>query len=77
MNLLLWITLVLIVVGLFVLMSKKKSMEERVAFAIENKEDSKEEKQTSTKPVVWWIVGATVWGLVSMLLIVWVFSVYV
>ncbi len=51
-------------------------MEERVAFAIENK-DSKEEKQTSTKPVVWWIVGATVWGLVSMLLIVWIFSVYV
>ncbi|WP_291759987.1 hypothetical protein [Lysinibacillus sp. UBA5990] len=76
MNLLLWITLVLIVAGLFVLMSKKKSMEERVAFAIENK-DSKEEKQTSTKPVVWWIVGATVWGLVSMLLIVWIFSVYV
>lgn len=73
---LLWITLVLIVAGLFVLMSKKKSMEERVAFAIENK-DSKEEKQTSTKPVVWWIVGATVWGLVSMLLIVWIFSVYV
>ncbi|MED4886236.1 hypothetical protein MKY88_12920 [Lysinibacillus sp. FSL R7-0073] len=76
MNMLLWITLVLIVAGLFVLMSKKKSMEERVAFAIENK-DSKEEKQTSTKPVVWWIVGATVWGLVSMLLIVWIFSVYV
>lgn len=49
-------------------------MEERVALAIENK-DGMEGKQTSTKPVVWWIVGATVWGLASMLLIVWSFSV--
>lgn len=75
MNLLLWITLGLIVAGLFVLLSMKKSMEERVAFAIENKVGK--DKQTSTKPVVWWIVGATVWGLVSMLLIVWSYSVYV
>lgn len=51
-------------------------MEERVALAIENK-DGMEGEQISTKPVVWWIVGATVWGLVSMLLIVWFFSVYV
>ena len=76
MNLLLWITVGFIVVGLFVLMSMKKSMEERVALAIENK-DGMEGKQTSTKSVVWWIVGATVWGLASMLLIVWSFSVYV
>lgn len=76
MNFLLWITVGFIVVGLFVLMSMKKSMEERVALAIENK-DGMEGEQISTKPVVWWIVGATVWGLVSMLLIVWFFSVYV
>lgn len=74
MNLLLWITVGFIAVGLFVLMSMKKNMEERVALAIENK-DGMEGKQTSTKPVVWWIVGATVWGLASMLLIVWSFSV--
>lgn len=76
MNLLLWITVGFIVIGLFVLISMKKSMEERVAFAIENKDDT-EGKQTSAKPVVWWIAGATIWGIVSMLFIVWSFSVYV
>ena len=76
MNLLLWITVGFIVIGLFVLISMKKSMEERVALAIENM-DGMEGNQQSIKPVVWWIVGVTVWGLVSMLLIVWFFSVYV
>jgi hypothetical protein len=76
MNLLLWITVGFIVVGLFGLMSMKKSMEERVALAKEYK-DGMEGKQASTKPVVWWIVGATLWGIASMLLIVWSFSVYV
>lgn len=75
MNLLLWITVCFIVVGFFGLMSMKKSMEERVALAIGNK-DGMEDKQASTIPVVWWIVGATVWGFVSMLLIVWTFSIY-
>ena len=74
MNLLLWITVGFIVVGLLVLVSMKKGMEERVALAIENK-DGMEGKQTLTKPVVWWIAGATVWGLASMLLILWSFSV--
>jgi len=73
---LLWITVGFIVAGFVVLTSMKKGMEERVALAIENG-DSMESKQISTKPVVWWIVGATVWGLVSMLLIVWSFSIYV
>lgn len=76
MNLLLWITVGFIVIGLFVLISMKKSMEERVALAIENM-DGMEGNQQSIKPVVWWIVGVTVWGLVSMLSIVWFFSVYV
>jgi len=76
MNLLLWITVGFIVAGFVVLTSMKKNMEERVALAIENG-DSMESKQISTKPVVWWIVGVTVWGLVSMLLIVWSFSIYV
>lgn len=72
MNLLLWITVGFIVIGLFVLISMKKSMEERVAFAIENKDDTE-----AAKPVVWWIAGATIWGIVSVLFIVWSFSVYV
>ncbi|RST77165.1 hypothetical protein D4T97_001315 [Siminovitchia acidinfaciens] len=75
MDLLLWITVGFIVFGFVVLVSMKKSMERKVALIIENKE-SMESKQISPKPVVWWIVGATVWGLVSMFLIVRSFSVY-
>ena len=75
MDLLLWITVGFIVIGIVVLASMKKGMERKVALLIENKE-SMEGKQISTKPVVWWIVGATVWGLVSMFLIVRSFSVY-
>ena len=75
MDLLLWITVGFIVIGFVVLASMKKSMERKVALIIDN-EESTESKQISTKPVVWWIVGATVWGLVSMFLIVRSFSVY-
>lgn len=75
MNLLLWMTVGFIVAGFFVLISFKKSMEERVALAIENK-DSTEGKQISPKPVVWWIWGSVLWGIVSNFLIVWSFSVY-
>lgn len=75
MNLLLWITVGFIVAGFFVLISLKKNMEERVALAIENK-DFMEGKQKSPKPVVWWIWGSVLWGIVSIFLIVWSFSVY-
>lgn len=49
----------------------EKSMERKVALII----GGKESKQVSTKPVVWWIMGATVWGVVSIFLIVWSFSI--
>jgi RsiW-degrading membrane proteinase PrsW (M82 family) len=75
MDLLLWITVGFIAIGLVVLVSMKKSMERKVALIIEN-EESMESKQISNKPVIWWIVGATVWGLVSMFLIVRSFSVF-
>ena len=75
MGLLFWITVGFIVIGFVVLVSMKKGMERKVALIIENKE-SLESKQISTKPVVWWIVGATVWGIVSTFLIVRSFSVY-
>jgi RsiW-degrading membrane proteinase PrsW (M82 family) len=75
MDLLLWITVGFIVIGLVVLLSMKKSMERKVALIIEN-EESMESKQISNKPVIWWIVGATVWGLVSMLLVVRSISVF-
>lgn len=76
MNLLLWITIGFIVAGFIILTSTREGMKERVTLAIENR-DSVESKQISTKPVVWWIVGTTVWGLVSILLVVWSFFVYV
>jgi RsiW-degrading membrane proteinase PrsW (M82 family) len=75
MDLLLWITVGFIVFGFVVLVSMKKSMERKVALIIEN-EESMESKQISNKPVIWWIVGATVWGLVSMFLIVRSFFVF-
>ena len=75
MDLLLWKTVGFIVIGFVVLVSMKKSMERKLALIIEN-EESMESEQISTKPIVWWIGGATVWGLVSMFLIVWSFSIY-
>jgi RsiW-degrading membrane proteinase PrsW (M82 family) len=75
MDLLLWITVGFIVIGFVVLVSMKKSMERKVALIKEN-EESMESKQISNKPVIWWIVGATVWGLVSMFLVVRSISVF-
>ena len=75
MNWLLWISIGFIVVGFFMLISFKKGMEERVAIAIENK-DNMDGKQISPKPVIRWIWGAVLWGIVSIFLIVWSFSVY-
>lgn len=75
MGLFLWVTVGFIVIGIVVLVSLKKSMERKIALIIGNKE-SMESKQILTKPVVWWIVGATVWGIVSIFLIVRSFSVY-
>ena len=75
MDFLLWITVSFIVGGFVILMSMKKSMEKKVALILEN-EESMESKQASSKPVIWWIVGAMIWGLVSMFLIVQSFSIF-
>ncbi len=74
-DLLLWITVGFIIIGIVVLTFMKKNMERKVALIIENQE-SMESKQILTKPVIWWIVGTTVWGIVSIFLIVRSFSVY-
>ena len=75
MDLFLWLTVSFIVIGFVVFASTAKSMERKVALIREN-EESMEGKQISTKPVIWWIVGATVFGLVSMFLVVRSFSIY-
>jgi len=75
MNSLLWITVGFIIIGFVVLVSMKKGMERKLAFIIEN-EESRESEQISPKPIIWWIWGSVLWGIVSIFLIVWSFSVY-
>lgn len=74
MDLLLWITIGFIVIGFVVLTSMKKGMESKLAFIKVNMEG--EESATKAKSIVWWIVSTTVWGIVSMVLIVWCFHNY-
>lgn len=71
MDLLLWITTGFIIIGFVVLVSMKKSMESKLAFISANMEN--EEISMKSKSIIWWIVSATAWGIVSMLLIVWWF----
>ncbi|MFB1051459.1 hypothetical protein [Paraliobacillus sp. JSM ZJ581] len=75
MDLLLWIAVGFIVTAFVVLVSMKKSMERKVALIIEN-EESMESKQISNKPVILWVAGVIVWGLISMFLIIRSFSVF-
>ncbi len=70
MDLLLWITVGFIIIGFVVLASMKKNMESKLAFIKRNMES----KKSSTKSIVWWIVGTAAWGIVSMNLIVLWFS---
>ncbi|MDQ0271744.1 hypothetical protein [Cytobacillus purgationiresistens] len=71
MDLLLLFTVGFIIIGFVILVSMKKNMESKLAFIIRNMEN----KKSSTKSIVWWIVGTTIWGIVSIILIVWWFSV--
>jgi Na+/proline symporter len=71
LDLLLWITIVFIIIGFAVLTSMKKGMESKLAFITANMED--EENSSKAKSIVWWIVSATAWGIVSMFLIIWCF----
>lgn len=75
MDLLLWLTVGFIVIGFVVLVSLKKGMEAKVNLIVEN-EKSLQGNQISSKPIIWWIIGAIGWGIVSMGLMVWLFSTY-
>ena len=67
MDLLLWITIGFIIIGFVVIISMKKSMESKVVFIKANTED--EGNSSKAKAVIWWICGATAWGIVSMYLV--------
>jgi Na+/proline symporter len=71
-DLLLWITIGFIIIGFVVLASMKKGMESKLAFITANTED--EESSAKAKSIIGWIVSTTVWGIVSMILIVWWFQ---
>ena len=71
MDLLLWMTIGFIMIGFVILASMKKGMESKLAFITANMED--EESSKKAKSIIWWIVSATAWGIVSIILIVWWF----
>lgn len=75
MTLLLWITIASIVSGIVVLASMKKSMERKLTLIIEN-EGKLDSEPISAKPIIYWIWGVIILGILSMALIVWSFSVY-
>jgi hypothetical protein len=70
-DLLFWVLFGFFIGGFTVLVSMKKNMERRVAAIKSDGESS----SVSSRPVVWWIISTTVWGIVSMGLVVWWFSV--
>lgn len=72
MDLLLWMTIGFILIGLVVLTSMKKEMESKLAFIKANSEN--EESSTEAKSIIWSIVWTTAWGIVSMFLVVWCFQ---
>lgn len=75
-ELMLWVTVGFIIFGFVVLVSMKKNMENKLAFIKTNMENNIESTKGSTKLIVWWILGTTVWGIVSMTLIVGWFHKY-
>ncbi|WP_337019429.1 hypothetical protein [Oceanobacillus massiliensis] len=71
MDFLLWTTIGFFIIGFVVLVSMKKGMENKIAYIKANMEDEENPKKANS--VIWWIMSVTVWGLVSMMLVVWWF----
>ncbi|GEK91218.1 hypothetical protein [Alkalibacterium kapii] len=68
MDLLLWVTISFIVIGFLVLFFMKKGMEIKLAHIQKKSED--EENKKKERSIIWWIRGAVIWAIMSMLLIV-------
>ncbi|UOE92141.1 hypothetical protein [Alkalihalobacillus sp. LMS39] len=71
MNLFLWITVSFIIIGFVTLVSMKKRMESKLELIKENPEHNEQEATT----IIRWIRATTVWGVVSIFLVVWCFHV--
>ena len=70
MDIIFWAAISFIIIGFVVLFSMKKSMERKLALIIETGED----EEGSRKSIIWWITGTTIFGIVSMYLVVSLFS---
>lgn len=68
-----WFTIGFITIGLIIMISMKKKMENRVALAA-TQESSPNADQISTKPVIFWIWGSVFWAVISIFLIVYSFA---
>lgn len=60
-----------VLIGFIICASFKRSMESKIAFIKGNMNSS----EISTKPIIGWIIGTTTWGIVSIILVVWSFSI--
>ncbi|MBY6053151.1 hypothetical protein [Cytobacillus firmus] len=74
MDLSLWVTIAFIIIGFVFIIYKKKNIKNDIAFIKTNMES--EEVAIKARFIVWWIVGTTAWGIVSITLIVWSFHNY-
>ncbi|TFD94403.1 hypothetical protein [Jeotgalibacillus sp. R-1-5s-1] len=72
MSALILLNITIITAGFVFLFSMKRKMEWKVAFIKENSEhpDAKAHSQS----VIQWIAAAALWGIISMGLVVWSFS---
>lgn len=74
MGLLFWVTVGFIGLGFVLLVLMKRGMENKLAFITENGDS--EESSRDAKLMVRWIYGVTLWGVISMALVVWSFHHY-
>ncbi|GAB3070227.1 hypothetical protein ACFOU0_09350 [Salinicoccus sesuvii] len=74
MELLTWITIGFIMTGCSLLICMKKGMESKLASITIAGEDEKSQREAQL--LIWWIVSTTVWGVVSIMLIVLWFNLY-
>ncbi len=70
-----WVMAGFIVIGFIVLVSMKKKMESKLALIIENKDNTKSKKDDA-KPIIWWIIAATVWAIISIFFTIRLFIIY-
>ncbi|QKS70494.1 hypothetical protein FLK61_27465 [Paenalkalicoccus suaedae] len=66
-----WLALAFVIVGFTSLLSTKKEMERRLR-EVQSQPDNVEHSRLLSS-LVWWIVSTVLWGIVSVLLVVWLF----